>query len=82
MSCNCNRCRCEDSQWDDVVICPTKKIVKKRTNHRVVKHIHPIEVINVNRRVIWNEHFYPITERDVHETVEENCHCGYSKKCK
>ena len=77
MSCNCNRrCRCEKPQWDDVVISPTEKIVNKRTKHRVVKHIHPTEVINVNREIIRNEHFYPITEREVHETLEENYNCG------
>lgn len=61
---------------DNVEVSPTETIVNTRTKKRVVKNIHPTEVINVNRTVIRNEHFYPVTEREVHETIVENYDCG------
>ncbi|PJN89052.1 MULTISPECIES: CotD family spore coat protein [Bacillaceae] len=73
MSCNCRRCR---EQREEVITDPTRTVVNTRTNRRVVKHIHPTEVINVNRTVVRNEHYYPVYERDVYETVEENVNCG------
>ena len=75
MGCNCRKCR-ERSQRDEVVVSPTETVVNTRTRTRVVKHIHPTEVINVNRTVVRNEHFYPVREREVNETVEENYNCG------
>ncbi|MGE6376696.1 CotD family spore coat protein [Peribacillus muralis] len=73
MSCNCRKCR---EQREEVITDPTRTVVNTRTNRRVVKHIHPTEVINVNRTVVRNEHYYPVCERDVYETVEENVDCG------
>ena len=66
----------ERPQNDNVEVSPTKTVVNTRTNKRVVKNIHPTEVINVNRTVIRNEHFYPVTEREVKETIVENYDCG------
>lgn len=63
-------------QNDNVEVSPTETVVNTRTKQRVVKNIHPTEVINVNRTVIRNEHFYPVTEREVQETVVENYNCG------
>ncbi|WP_285767058.1 CotD family spore coat protein [Peribacillus sp. SI8-4] len=68
MSCNCRKCR---EQREEVITDPTRTVVNTRTNRRVVKHIHPTEVINVNRTVVRNEHYYPVYERDVYETVEK-----------
>ncbi|KMY49622.1 CotD family spore coat protein [Peribacillus loiseleuriae] len=75
MSCNCRRCR-EKAQREEVITSPTKTVVNTRTKERVVKHIHPTEVINVNRTVVRNEHFFPVHEREVNEVVEENFNCG------
>ena len=38
--------------------------------------VHPTEIINVNRTVIRNENYYPVTERQVNETVVEDFDCG------
>src|SRR5690625_7605620 len=43
---------------------------------RVVEQVHTTEVINVNRKVIKNKHFYPVNEREVNETVVEDYDCG------
>ncbi|GGB41608.1 hypothetical protein GCM10011409_18910 [Lentibacillus populi] len=56
---------------EDIITCPTKTVVRTKTTERVRKHIHPTEVINVNRTVIRNEHYYPVYEREVNETVEK-----------
>ncbi|OZI10678.1 hypothetical protein CEW92_15600 [Bacillaceae bacterium SAS-127] len=71
--CGCRRGRPEG---DNVIVNPTETVVNTRTNTKVVKTIHPTEVINVNRTVIRNENFYPVTEREVNETVVENYNCG------
>ena len=63
-------------QSDSVEVSPTETVVNTRTKKRVVKNIHPTEVINVNRTIIRNEHFYPVTEREVNETVVEDYDCG------
>lgn len=63
-------------QSDNVEVSPTETVVNTRTKKRVVKNIHPTEVINVNRTIIRNEHFYPVTEREVNETVVEDYDCG------
>lgn len=73
MSCNCRRCR---EQREEVITNPTETVVNTRINRRVVKHVHPTEIINVNRTVVRNEHYYPVSEREVCETVEENVDCG------
>lgn len=73
------RCGCdrkEHDRNDHVEVNPTETVVNTRTKKRVVKNIHPTEVINVNRTVIRNEHFYPVTEREVNETVVEDYDCG------
>lgn len=70
--CNGNR----RPQNDNTEVSPTETVVNTRTNKRVVKHIHPTEVINVDRNVIKNKHFYPVTERNVHETIEQDYDCG------
>jgi spore coat protein D len=75
MGCNCRKCR-GNAQRDEVIVSPTETVVNTRTRTRVVKHIHPTEVINVNRTVVRNEHYFPVTEREVNETVEENFNCG------
>lgn len=75
LGCNCRYCR-EDRERDEVYTGPTERVVKTNTRTRRVKHIHPTEVINVNRTVVRNEHYYPVTERDVYETIEEDFNCG------
>ncbi|MFD2210283.1 CotD family spore coat protein [Virgibacillus halophilus] len=78
-NCNChhsNRNNCNCRGKEEVVVDPTRTIVNTNTRKRVVKHVHPTEVINVNRTVVRNEHFFPVSEREVNETVEENYNCG------
>ncbi|WP_082686803.1 spore coat protein [Bacillus sp. FJAT-27445] len=70
-----NRCGCHGME-EDVIVYPTETIVNTRTNTRVVKRIHPTEIINVHRTIIRNENFFPVTERNVNETIEENFDCG------
>ena len=73
------RCGCHGNrrpQNDDAEVSPTETVVNTRTKNCVVKHVHPTEVINVNRKVIKNKHFYPVNEREVNETVEEDYDCG------
>lgn len=70
-----NRCHNEQRE-EEVFTCPTKTVVNTRTNERVVRHIHPTEIIHVNRTIIRNEHFFPVTEREVFEVVEEEFDCG------
>lgn len=53
------------------ITCPTKTVVRTRTTEIVKKHIHPTEIINVNRTIIRNEHVYPVHEREVNETIEK-----------
>lgn len=72
--CGCNNN--ERPENDNTQVSPTETVVNTRTKKRVVRHIHPTEVINVNRTVIRNEHFYPVTEREVNETVVEDYDCG------
>lgn len=56
---------------EETITHPTRTVVRTRTTEQVKKHIHPTEIINVNRTVIRNEHFYPVYEREVNETVEK-----------
>ena len=74
--CGCNGNRRRRPQNDDIEVSPTETVVNTRTRKRVVKHVHPTEVINVNRKVIKNKHFYPVNEREVNETVVEDYDCG------
>ncbi|MGG0715978.1 CotD family spore coat protein [Robertmurraya massiliosenegalensis] len=73
-------CGCDDNRGNvqgvKTIVEPTETIVKVHTNHRTVRRIHPTEIINVNRTVVRNENFYPVTERQVNEVVEENFNCG------
>ncbi|MBM7713520.1 CotD family spore coat protein [Siminovitchia sp. FSL H7-0308] len=71
---------CHDKKREETIVSPTKKIVRRKTRKRVRKHIHPTEVINVNRTIIRNEHYYPVYEREVKETIEENYNCGRNIK--
>ncbi|MED4718466.1 CotD family spore coat protein [Bacillus badius] len=74
---NCNRRgHCGHHHNEDIVVSPTETIVHTTTNYQTVKHIHPTEIVHVNRHVIRNEHFYPVTEREVNETIVENYDCG------
>ncbi|MDY0394950.1 CotD family spore coat protein [Virgibacillus halophilus] len=60
-NCNChhsNRNNCNCRGKEEVVVDPTRTIVNTNTRKRVVKHVHPTEVINVNRTVVRNEHFF------------------------
>ncbi|MGM9925360.1 MAG: CotD family spore coat protein [Bacillus sp. (in: firmicutes)] len=65
---------------EEVITCPTETVVNTNTRERIVKHIHPKEIINVHRTVIKHEHCYPVEERDVYETIvegdESSCGCG------
>lgn len=79
MGCNCRKCR--EKHHEEVITSPTKTVVNTTTDHKVVKHIHPTEVINVKRTVVRNEHFYPVHERTVHEVVEESFDCGSDFHC-
>ncbi|ASK63958.1 hypothetical protein CFK37_18230 [Virgibacillus phasianinus] len=75
----CRSCQNNNSvspAQDEMIVHPTKRVKNTRTNHRVVKNIHPTEVENVNRTVIRNENYYPVTHSDVNETVVENYDCG------
>lgn len=73
---NNNRDRCCDHDRVEEIVSPTRQIVNTRTKTRTVRRIHPVEVINVNRTVVRNENFFPVTQRTVNETVEENFNCG------
>ena len=73
---NNNRCNSVSPAEDKVIVHPTKHVVKNTTNHRTVKNIHPTEVENVNRTIIRNEHFYPVSNSNVNETVVEDYNCG------
>ena len=65
-----------NGQNDEVIVNPTQTVVNTTTNQRVVRNIHPTEVVNVNRTIIRNENYFPTTERTVEETVVENYDCG------
>lgn len=69
-------CRNSRPSHDNIEVSPTETVVNTRTNNRVVKHVHPTEVINVNRTIIKNKHFYPVSEREVNEIIVENYDCG------
>ncbi|WP_082306872.1 CotD family spore coat protein [Bacillus sp. FJAT-27245] len=69
-------CGCHGIGPVETIVYPTNTIVNERTRTRVVRRIHPTEIINVNRTIIRNENFFPVTERTVNETVEENFDCG------
>ncbi|MFT8320137.1 MAG: CotD family spore coat protein [Bacillus sp. (in: firmicutes)] len=77
---NCRRNGCSNVSpaQDDVrtVTEPTETIVNTTTNEHVVRYVHPTNVVNVNRDVYRNEHYYPTTEREVNKTVVENYNCG------
>ena len=61
----------------ETVVEPTQTIVNNTTtSRRVVRHVRPTNIINVNREIVRNEYFYPTTERNVNETVVENYDCG------
>lgn len=73
---NGNRhCGCDHGRVEEIVS-PTNTVVKTRTKTRTIRRIHPTEIINVNRTVIRNENFFPVTQRQVNETVVENFNCG------
>ncbi|WP_438824905.1 CotD family spore coat protein [Bacillus sp. JJ722] len=63
MSCNCRRCRGHEEREEEIITCSTETEVKTRTKERVVKHIHPKEIIHVNRTIIKHEHLFPVHER-------------------
>ena len=71
MACNCNRCRRNRNREVEVVECPTETVVNTKTREKIIKHIHPKEIINVHRTIVKHEHCYPVTERDVFETIDE-----------
>ncbi|MEH6943834.1 CotD family spore coat protein [Bacillus sp. JJ722] len=80
MSCNCSKCRERPGERDDEIItCPTQTEVRTRTQERVVKHIHPKEIIHVHRTLIKHKQEYPVHERDVYETVVEGDDSGCGK---
>jgi len=58
------------------IVHPTETVVRTTTNEKRIRNIHPTEVINVNRTVIRNENYFPVTERQVNETVVEDFDCG------
>ncbi|WP_156855491.1 CotD family spore coat protein [Oceanobacillus sp. AG] len=60
-----------ERRQEEVITCPTKKVVNVRTRELVRTFIHPTEIINVNRTIIRNKHKYSVHEREVHEKVEE-----------
>lgn len=65
----------------ETITCPTKKVVRTKTTEIVRKHIHPTEIINVNRTIIRNEHHYPVHEREVQETIEKGTPgCGKDRE--
>ncbi|MDQ0273284.1 CotD family spore coat protein [Cytobacillus purgationiresistens] len=74
--CGCNNGGRNRPSREEVIVCPTKTVVNTRTNHRNVKYVHPTEVINVHKTIVRNRHSFPVSERDVYETVEENENIG------
>jgi spore coat protein D len=72
---HCNKCSNRVSPVEDIIH-PTKTVVRTTTNERRIRNIHPTEIINVNRTVVSNENFFPVTERQVNETVVEDFDCG------
>ncbi|MEH6944862.1 CotD family spore coat protein, partial [Bacillus sp. JJ722] len=85
MGCDCNKCkkRRKEKRKEKIITCPTKTEKRIRTKKKVVKHIHPKEIINVHRTVIKHKHEYPVCERDVFETVVKGDDRGCRKKrCK
>ncbi|WP_099157736.1 CotD family spore coat protein [Virgibacillus ndiopensis] len=73
--CNSRRNSVSPAQ-DEVIVNPTERVVNTRTNRRTVKNIHPTEVENVNRTIIRNEHYYPVSNSEVNETVVRDYDCG------
>ncbi|MFD2923925.1 CotD family spore coat protein [Halobacillus naozhouensis] len=61
---------------EETIYYPTETVVNYNTNRRVVKHVRPTEVENVNRTIIRNENYYPVTNSEVNETVVEEYDCG------
>lgn len=82
MSCDCSKCRKrrKERNKEEVITCPTKTETRTRTKEKVVKHIHPKEIINVHRTVIRHKHEYPVFEKDVFETVVKGDDRGCCKK--
>lgn len=74
--CNDNRGNVQGAQDVKTIVEPTETIVRVNTTKRTVRRIHPTEIINVNRTVVRNENFFPVTERQVNEVVQENFNCG------
>ncbi|WP_181351320.1 spore coat protein [Thalassobacillus sp. CUG 92003] len=66
----------QNCSQEETIVHPTERVVKTRTNHRTVRNIHPTEVENVNRTIVRNENYYPVTESNVNETVVEDYDCG------
>ncbi|MCK6205578.1 CotD family spore coat protein [Bacillus infantis] len=75
MRCNCRKCR-ERAAADKTIVSPTDTVVRNNTRTKTIRRIHPTEIVNVNRTIIRNENYFPVTERTVNETIVENFDCG------
>ncbi|XXM73848.1 spore coat protein [Lysinibacillus sphaericus] len=69
-----SRKNCSDNE--ETIVNPTRRIVKTRTNERVVNNVHPTEIVEVNRTIVKNRNYYPVTRSQVNETVVENYECS------
>ncbi|MDQ0229871.1 CotD family spore coat protein [Metabacillus malikii] len=73
---NVNNTTVNPTQQEPDIVDPTRTIVNTTINPHVVRHIHPTNVVNVNRDVYRIEHYYPVEVSNVNDTVVENFNCG------
>ena len=60
---------------------PTEQVVKTNIMHTVVPHVHPTHVTTVNKHIIDNEHYFPVTQSVVNERYENTRMCGSPYGC-
>jgi spore coat protein D len=71
---NNSRRNCSDRE--ETIVNPTRRIVNTRTNERIINNVHPTEIVDVNRTIIKNRNYYPVTRSQVNETFVEDYDCG------
>ncbi|KKI93303.1 hypothetical protein WQ54_04935 [Bacillus sp. SA1-12] len=58
------------------IVDPVQNIVKTIIRPQVVRHIHPTNILNIDREAIRIEHFFPVNEEFLNERVVEELNCG------
>ncbi|MGM0863389.1 MAG: CotD family spore coat protein [Bacillota bacterium] len=72
-----SRRNCSCSQGgEETFVHPTRRVVNNRTNERIINNVHPTEIVDVNRTIIQNRNYYPVTRSQVNETFVEDFDCG------